>query len=70
MSVQTLTMSRWTCDRCSTITDVPEADESEIPPAWSCIAITAEDSNGEPRTADLCPVCAGELVRFLKVDLA
>ena len=67
MATQSLTYTRWTCDRCGTMMNNPKADERGIPVAWACIVVTFPDAV-EPVTKDLCPACAGELNTFLKGD--
>ena len=68
MSTETITVTRWTCDVCGAAHDNPEADPSEIPVAWSCVAISIPDVE-EPVAKDLCPACTSEVIGFLKITL-
>ena len=64
MATQAITLTRWTCDRCGVTQDNPEAGEDEIPLAWACVAVSADEV--EPKTFDLCPNCTADLGQFLR----
>ena len=67
MSTTTVTLTRWHCDVCDATIDNPEADESEIPSGWGCLAVSTPDSPAdEPLQRDLCPTCLSAVLILLK----